>query len=540
MANSDFSRRAVLRALSAGALAGVLPAGGALALGLDQAGFRQGLIEAVAGDQVLQAFYGARDYAAMWAGPDGVALARRNVLLAAMADAPHHGLPDAAFDAPALLARVQAASTPYAQGVAEAALSRAALDLGQALHGGFVTPSRVIGLIKRQPPQLDGAGFLNALAGPAPAQALRDVLPAAADYAGLMRGRAQLAQAQAAGGWGGDVTVGPAGKLQRGDTGAAVISLRDRLIRQGFMSPSLTDTFDADVLAGVQAFQAAHGLATDGVVGAGTLAELNTDIPTRLQQVLVAMERARWANVPLGARHIWVNLTDYHTVIRNNGAEEFRTRSVIGAVGRDRETPEFSDVMRFMVVNPSWNVPRSIVVGEYLPQMQRNPYAVNHIDLLDGAGRVVDRGAVNFNAYSASTFPFAMREPPSRGNALGLVKFMFPNQWNIYLHDTPSKSLFDRETRAFSHGCIRLADPFDFAYQLLAPQTSDPRGLFRRYLDTGRETRVDLAEPLPVHLDYRTAIVTDAGALQFRRDIYGRDAAIWRAMAQGGVAARLV
>jgi murein L,D-transpeptidase YcbB/YkuD len=172
--------------------------------------------------------------------------------------------------------------------------------------------------------------------------------------------------------------------------------------------------------------------------------------------------------------------------------------------------------------------------------LKSNPNAVSHIEITDSRGRVVNRGAVDFSQYSERTFPFAMRQPPSKGNALGLVKFMFPNPHNIYLHDTPAKNLFGREVRAYSHGCVRLADPFDFAYALLAKQTSDPEGDFKSVLATGRETRVDLINPVPVHLIYRTAFTTSKGHTQYRRDIYGRDAQIWRALSQAGVALRAV
>ena len=191
-----------------------------------------------------------------------------------------------------------------------------------------------------------------------------------------------------------------------------------------------------------------------------------------------------------------------------------------------------------MVINPSWYVPRSIIVKEYLPALQRNRNAVSHIEITDSRGRVVNRGSVNFSQFTARTFPFAMRQPPSRGNALGQVKFMFPNRYNIYLHDTPAQSLFQREVRAFSHGCIRLDDPFDFAYALLAVQTADPEGFFQGHLRSGRETRVDLEQPVPVHLVYRTAFVQADGTVNYRRDIYGRDRAIWAALSRAGVAVR--
>ena len=155
--------------------------------------------------------------------------------------------------------------------------------------------------------------------------------------------------------------------------------------------------------------------------------------------------------------------------------------------------------------------------------------------ITDNRGRVVNRNAVDFSRYNARTFPFAMRQPPSSRNALGLVKFMFPNQYNIYLHDTPAKSLFGREIRAFSHGCIRLNDPFDFAYALLAAQTDDPVGLFQARLNSGNESSVRLDEPVPVHLIYRTAFTNDDGQIEFRRDVYGRDSRIWSALSREGV-----
>jgi murein L,D-transpeptidase YcbB/YkuD len=175
-----------------------------------------------------------------------------------------------------------------------------------------------------------------------------------------------------------------------------------------------------------------------------------------------------------------------------------------------------------------------------LPALQRNQNAVSHIEITDRNGRVINRSNVNFSQYNARTFPFAMRQPPSSGNALGLVKFMFPNQYNIYLHDTPAKSLFGREVRAFSHGCIRLNDPFDFAYALLEVQEADPETFFQQRLRSGSESRVNLNDPVPVHIVYRTAFTHTTGQLNFRRDIYNRDSRIWSALANEGVAVRAI
>ena len=191
--------------------------------------------------------------------------------------------------------------------------------------------------------------------------------------------------------------------------------------------------------------------------------------------------------------------------------------------------------MDHMVINPSWFVPRSIATKEYLPALKRNPNAVSHIEITDSRGRKVNRGAVNFSQYTERSFPYAMRQPPSRSNALGLVKFMFPNPYNIYLHDTPAKSLFANEVRAYSHGCIRLGDPFDFAYTLLAKQSSDPKAEFATHLATKQETTLPLRAPVPVHLVYFTAWPTASGSIGYRPDIYGRDAALFEALVQAGV-----
>ena len=153
----------------------------------------------------------------------------------------------------------------------------------------------------------------------------------------------------------------------------------------------------------------------------------------------------------------------------------------------------------------------------------------------DDLGNVVKRADVDFESFDEVSFPYGMRQPPSKSNALGLVKFMFPNKNNIYLHDTPAKKLFNRAVRAFSHGCIRLADPFNFAHTLLAEQTPNPALVIQAALKDGEEIQIDLDTPVPVHLVYRTAITLPGGGLEFRRDIYGRDAKIWDALQLEGV-----
>ncbi len=497
--------------------------------------FRQAVAQAAADDGDLIAFYRARAFMGIWSTRSD--RDRRTAVIAAFRRAGNHGLPTDRYDADALMAQLQEARTPQEQGRLEVEISRLFLDYARDVQTGMITPSRIDPAIHRQVPLRSRFGTLTAFAQSNPGAFIRALPPASPEYTRLMREKIEMERLLANGGWGPTVQ---ARKLERGDSGAGVVALRNRLIAMGFLERTTTQSYDDIISVGVQRFQQAHGLAIDGTAGPGTLAELNTSPERRLQAIIVAMERERWINRPRGERHIWVNIADYTAKIIDNGVETFSTRSVVGARDKDRVTPEFSDVMEFMVINPSWYVPRSIITKEYLPLLQSNPNAVSNLILTDSRGRVVDRGTADFSNYDVHNFPYSMREPPSQGNALGLVKFMFPNQYNIYLHDTPAKSLFRRETRAYSHGCVRLADPFDFAYALLAKQVGNPQEVFQAHLRTGRERRVDLEQPVPVHLVYRTAYTQADGQMQFRRDVYGRDARIWNALAREGVALRAI
>ena len=499
--------------------------------------FKQAVAEGAAKDRDIAEFYRANDHEAIWTGGDFRDANRRKALFAAIDKAPVHGLPITRYDPEALMAQLKAAKTPRERGFVEVEMSRTFLRLARDLQTGMLEPRRIDSGIVRAVPYRDRMSYLTNFAKSNANGFFRALPPQSPEYSRLMKEKMRLERLLARGGWGAQV---PANALKPGQSGGAVVALRDRLVAMGYLRRSAVQTYDAGIQQAVQQFQLDHGLEADGVAGPGTMSEINTDVEERLKSVIVAMERERWLNQPLGKRHVLVNLTDFTARIVDNGKVTFQTRSVVGANSSDRRSPEFSDVMEFMVVNPTWNVPRSIAVKEYLPMMKRNPNAAGHLKLIDSRGRTVSRSAVNFNAYNARNFPFAIKQPPSQRNALGLVKFMFPNKYNIYLHDTPSKSLFARETRAFSHGCIRLQDPFDFAYALLAKQTSDPQGEFKRHLNTGRESVIRLEEHVPVHLIYRTAFTQARGQTQYRRDVYGRDARIWSALASAGVALRAV
>ena len=494
--------------------------------------FRQAVAEAAASDRDIAEFYRANDYRAIWTGNGAGDAARRHALIRALSQAGTHGLPAARYDLDGLMARMGDARSMRDLGLIEVELSRTYLQYARDLQSGILIPSQIDEGIKREVSYRNRTAYLIDMKEQNPRDVLRALPPQSQEYARLMKEKLRLEHLIAQGGWGPAV---PADALKPGQEGGAVIGLRDRLITMGYLDRSASRSYDARLQQAVQAFQADHGLEPDGVAGASTLAALNTPASERLKSVIVAMERERWLNGDRGARHILVNLTDFSARILDNDIVIFRTRAVVGMNASGRRSPEFSDAMEYMVINPTWHVPRSIAVQEYLPQMQANPNAVSHLRLYDSRGREVSRGAVDFGAYSARTFPFAIKQPPSNSNALGLVKFMFPNKYNIYLHDTPQKSLFDREKRDFSHGCIRLQQPFEFAYELLSRQESDPSGYFHSVLDTGRETYVNLKQHVPVHIIYRTAFTLAQGRTQYRGDVYGRDARIWDALDKAGV-----
>jgi L,D-transpeptidase YcbB len=504
------------------------PASPALA---DMTAFRQAVAEAATDDPVLADFYRARDFTPLWT--TGADADRRAAFFGALDRVADHGLPPARYDAPGLRAAFATVASERQRGALDVRMTAVFLTFAKDMQTGLLTPKQVDGGIVREVPLRDPSMTLASFAGADARAFLRDLPPRAGEYAVLMKAKRSIEYQIAQGGWGPSVAEG---RLEPGSEGPAVVALRDRLNAMGYLPPNAGQTYDGAMQKAVQMFQIEHGLTPDGIASDSTLAEVNVAPDARLRSVIVAMERMRWMNgLDLGARHIWVNLPDFTAKIVDDGKVTFESVTVVGMDQSDRRSPEFSDRMEFMVINPTWNVPRSITVKEYLPMLQRNPNAAGHLRIVDRRGRIVDRGAVDFTQFTAANFPFSMSQAPSDGNALGQVKFMFPNPWNIYLHDTPSKSLFEKEVRAYSHGCIRLGRPFDFAYALLARQTADPEGEFARHLATRAENSIILKTPVPVHIVYFTAWPDARGHIEFRRDVYGRDARIFDALQAAGV-----
>jgi L,D-transpeptidase YcbB len=293
-------------------------------------------------------------------------------------------------------------------------------------------------------------------------------------------------------------------------------------------APGDPDHYDSQLLIAVQRFQARHGLEAKGNIGSQTVLALNVPPAERAKQIMLNMERWRWMPEQLGERHVMVNIAAFELQRVEVNTIVERMKVVVGAPAT--QTPEFSDEMEYIEFNPTWTVPYSIATKEMLPRLRRDPYAyAAEFDIFHG-GTLTGWGGIDWSAYGPGNFPFTFRQRPGPTNALGKVKFMLPNKHNIYLHDTPSKDKFLATSRAFSHGCIRLSKPIEFAYTL----TRDIKGWSPDRVDavlrSGKTTRVSLPAKLPVHLVYATAFLGDGGTIEFRPDVYGRDRKLYNAL----------
>ncbi|MGH9218388.1 MAG: L,D-transpeptidase family protein, partial [Vicinamibacterales bacterium] len=252
------------------------------------------------------------------------------------------------------------------------------------------------------------------------------------------------------------------------------------------------------------------------------LAALNVPLDARMRQVALNLQRWRWMPDDLGERHFMVNVPSFHLIAREQGKPVMDIRVVVGKVGN--KTPLFSDEMESVVFSPYWNIPDSIAQGETLPALAKDPnyLARQNIEIVRTSGEKVSTEDVDWSNPDELK-GFAFRQRPGSGNALGHVKFLFPNQHNVYLHDTPADSLFGKPTRAFSHGCIRVEEPETLAKYVLRDYPEwDEQSIFAA-MRAGTERHVKLKQKVPVHIVYFTSWVDENGGLHFQPDIYGYD-----------------
>jgi murein L,D-transpeptidase YcbB/YkuD len=406
-------------------------------------------------------------------------------------------------------------------------ISTALLALGRDVALGRTTPAALDRRWKARRKAPDLAGTLYSAIGDSLAGWFDAIRPGHPEYAALQKALADLTGVRQRGGW----PKVPAGVLKRDVSSRAVVMLRQRLAATGELAQSRGNSrepstrFDAGVEAAVRAFQEHHALKPTGVVDTATREAMNVSVDERIQQVALNLERWRWQPDDLGARHLIVNIPYFHVVAREQSKIVTDIRVVVGKPGN--ETPVFSSAMDTVVFSPYWNIPDTIVAGETAPAIARDAgyLARNNIEILrvsSGGAERVDPSSVDWDNPEAVQ-ELAFRQRPGARNALGHVKFLFPNPYNVYLHDTPADNLFARRGRAFSHGCIRVEEPAALAKYVLRdqPEWTEPRILAA--MASGTEKGVKLKEPIPVHIVYFTVWVDEAGGIHFQPDVYGYD-----------------
>jgi murein L,D-transpeptidase YcbB/YkuD len=407
---------------------------------------------------------------------------------------------------------------------AEVMLSTAVAGYAHDAYAGRLVPGSVSPNIGWPAKTVDIAAVLASVTtADDPATVLADYNPQQKEFI-LLRGK--LAEMRAAEAGKNEPVVIPDGPtLKLGMTDARVVLLRKRFDLPTDVANA--DVYDETVLAAVQAFQKSSRLKADGVVGKGTLAVINKRGPDPVPLILANMERWRWMPRNLGNFYVRVNIPNFDLDVYSDGNVIYNTRIVVGKV--DLPTPVFSDRIQFAVVNPSWSVPSSIIAKEYLPALRNGgvPRGFDVYAKVGGRFRPVDPFMVNWATVSANDIQ--LRQPPGERNALGVIKFMFPNKYAVYLHDTPSKALFANDYRAYSHGCMRVMNPWDFADVLFTQESGWSVSRLKKLVG-GPERRVDFPRAINVHITYFTAWVDDSGALQTRPDLYGHDKRVEQAL----------
>ncbi len=468
------------------------------------------------------AFYEARGYEPVWT-VDSALTSGAIAVIQRIAAADTDGLDPAAYKTPS----TDLGSASVAEiAAADIQLSVAVAAYAREAYAGRLDP-RTIGPAGREdiditPHYPDTVAALNSIAASSdPATTLGDFNPQQAGYLAL---RAELARIRS------ETTeariIVPAGPTLRvGDEDARVGLLRARLDLP-VPDDESANIFDDQLLSAVRAFQGNAGLVADGIVGPNTIGALNGPNVDPVAEIIANMERWRWMPRDLGDYYVMVNIPEFMVRIVADGEVFHETRVVVGQT--THRTPVFSDEIETIAVNPYWYVPSSIIAAEYMPVLRSDPGYFNRAGFdvflyYNGAAHLVDPTQVAWGQVNASQV--SMRQRPGPGNALGQIKFLFPNSHAVYLHDTPSRSLFQYDVRAYSHGCVRVQNPMDFAEALLS---RDPNlGVAQLQALFGDQERlVNLDQHIPINITYFTAVVDDTGTVQFKNDIYGYSAIV--------------
>ena len=460
-----------------------------------------------------------------------------------LAEAEQQGLRPQDYDAARLAAAVQqaeAAALPQdAAAPLEEALTRQVLDYLRDLRHGRVDVAAQLKAHYDSPtaPAPDLAAALrDAVARGTPDDALRAALPPWPQYAALQQALLRYRALADHPAWQTRWPALPGGRLQPGQRWAGLPTLAARLQALGDLATpaAVTDSYSAALQKAVQTFQDRHGLSADGVLGKTTLDALDVAPATRAHQIALAMERLRLTPLPAAPRFVTVNVPEFmlRALRQDDGGvhEDLKMRVIVGKA-LDTRTPLFDEDMRWIEFSPYWNIPPSIARAETVPKLRANPgyLAAQGMEFVGPGGVSTAVTAANLDAVLAGQL--RIRQRPGPKNALGDIKFMLPNNQNIYLHHTPSPGLFNRARRDFSHGCVRIEEPVALALWVLHDQPEWTEARIRQSMGRPRPVTARLLEPVPVLLIYQTAVV-DQGVMRFVPDLYGQDALLERALAQ--------
>lgn len=499
--------------------------------------------ELVCGVSLIPGFYLDRNFHPLWIHVAGIT-DDAAVLMSSLENAADDGLRSQDYHLPRIQALVQRLKVPEAHESAgrisqwadlEILLSDAFFLFGSHLMGGRVNPETL------HPDWVIAANSekllkeLKTVSAPIQINTVFDRLrpphPGYRELTALLRDYRTIANA---GGWPA-LPEGPS--LHKNDKDARIPLLRNRLSISGDLlsagSPLDIDLYDASLEAAVRKFQARHGLRVDGVVGKNTLAALNVPVADRVRQMVLNLERWRWLPHDPGDRYLLVNTADFELSVIERGQKIMALRVVVGKPAR--KTPVFSSTLSYFEINPYWTVPMTIAVNDILPKVKRNPGYLreNGFRVFEGwapGARELSPESIEWRPLHKNYFPYQLRQDPGELNALGRLKFMFPNKFDVYLHDTPNRTLFNESVRGFSSGCIRTEKPIDLAAYLVSGSTRWTREAIARAIESGKRTVVYLERPIRIHLVYMTAWVDEAGVPHFRNDVYDRDTELQKAL----------
>jgi murein L,D-transpeptidase YcbB/YkuD len=476
----------------------------------------------------LRAFYAETGETLAWTGRSGPSK-QADAAVALLASAERFGLAPADYHAADLSAeRAVVRDAPASErkkrvAIFDIRVTEALLRFGRDLASGRVDARTIDAAARPRREQPDLGATLAASRTDLDAW-IEQIEPRHPEYVRLKEGLAALRGAAAKGGW---ATV-PRRVYRPGAAHPGVAVLRARLAASGDLGAARVEgqRYDDELARAVRVFQEHHGLPPTGHVDARTLAVLNVPLQHRIRQVEINLDRWRWLPDDLGARHFRVNIPYFHLEAYEDGELALDIRAVVGKKGN--ETPIFSDEMTHVVMSPYWNIPPTIAADETLPAVSKDPTLLERqsIEVVRVSGTAVDPvdpASIDWNDAEALE-GLRFRQRPGAGNALGLVKFLFPNEHDVYVHDTPADALFSRLGRAFSHGCVRVEEPLTLAEYVLAGEPRWTTATIDAAMHAGTETHVKLKSPIPIHIVYFTAWVDRDGGLHFRDDVYGYDA----------------